>query len=112
MMPSNVSFEESVVFRLGSLTLTTTTEAISPVTLNSDWSRVAKLLLLTALSVTGSVGNVFMISSVMIENHLKKRGEKYFAKAKNQQNDSELKSIFFFNCSLLLKFIFVFKFWL
>ena len=76
MKSSNSSFDEASVLRFGSLTLTSsTTESISPVTLNSDWSRVAKLLLLTALSVTGSVGNVFMISSVMIEDNLKKRGK-------------------------------------
>lgn len=68
-----MSLEESIAFR-GFLTVATTTEAVSPVTLGSDWSRVGKLLLLTALSVTGSVGNVFMISAVMIEDHLKKRG--------------------------------------
>ncbi|EEB18073.1 G-protein coupled octopamine receptor, putative [Pediculus humanus corporis] len=78
MKSSNSSFDEASVLRFGSLTLTSsTTESISPVTLNSDWSRVAKLLLLTALSVTGSVGNVFMISSVMIEDNLKKRGNSF-----------------------------------
>lgn len=49
-------------------------ESVSPVTLSSDWSRVARLLLLASLAVIGSVGNVFMISAVMIEDHLKKRG--------------------------------------
>lgn len=48
---------------------------VSPVTLSSDWSRVARLLLLASLAVVGSVGNVFMISAVMVEDHLKKRGE-------------------------------------
>lgn len=47
---------------------------ISPVTLSADWSRVARLLLLASLAVIGSVGNVFMISAVMVEDHLKKRG--------------------------------------
>lgn len=50
-------------------------ENISPVTLSSDWSRVARLLLLVSLAIVGSVGNVFMISAVMIEDHLKKRGK-------------------------------------
>lgn len=49
----------------------------SPVTLAADWSRMGKLLVLAGLSVIGSIGNVFMISSVMIEDHLKKAGE-YF----------------------------------
>lgn len=48
----------------------------SPVTLSSDWPRVARLLLLASLAVIGSVGNVFMISAIMVEDHLKKRGKK------------------------------------
>ncbi|XP_044733635.1 melatonin receptor type 1B-A-like [Chrysoperla carnea] len=51
--------------------------AVSPVTLSSDWSRVARLLLLATLAVIGSVGNVFMISAVMVEDHLKKRGNTF-----------------------------------
>lgn len=47
----------------------------SPVTLAAEWSRMARLLVLACLSVLGSIGNVFMISSVMIEDHLKKAGE-------------------------------------
>lgn len=54
-------------------------EEISPVTLNQTWSPLTRLIFLTILSVIGSVGNVFMISSVMIEDHLKKAG-------KQQQN--------------------------
>ncbi|XP_017762395.1 PREDICTED: neuropeptide Y receptor-like [Eufriesea mexicana] len=50
---------------------------ISPVTLSSAWSRVARLLLLTSMSVGGSVGNVFMISAVVVENQLKKRGNAF-----------------------------------
>ncbi|XP_034943497.1 RYamide receptor-like isoform X2 [Chelonus insularis] len=46
---------------------------VSPVTLSSDWSRVARLLLLASLAVVGSVGNVFMISAIMVEDHLKKK---------------------------------------
>ena len=49
---------------------------VSPVTLSSEWSRLARLISLTILSVIGSVGNIFMISSVMIEDHLKKAGKK------------------------------------
>lgn len=49
-------------------------EGVSPVTLSSDWSRVVRLLLVVGLSVVGSVGNAYMISAVMIEDHLKKRG--------------------------------------
>lgn len=48
---------------------------VSPVTLSSEWSRLARLISLTILSVIGSVGNIFMISSVMIEDHLKKAGK-------------------------------------
>lgn len=47
----------------------------SPVTLSTEWSRMARLLVLACLSVLGSIGNVFMISSVMIEDHLKKAGK-------------------------------------
>lgn len=50
---------------------------VSPVTLSSDWPRVARLLLLASLAVVGSVGNVFMISAVMVEDHLRKRGKSY-----------------------------------
>lgn len=49
---------------------------ISPVTLSSAWSRVARLLLLASMAVGGSVGNVFMISAVVVEDQLKKRGNK------------------------------------
>jgi len=52
-------------------------KSVSPVTLSADWSRVARLLLLASLAVIGSVGNIFMISSVMIEDHLKKRGTRF-----------------------------------
>ncbi|KAK9499714.1 hypothetical protein O3M35_002708 [Rhynocoris fuscipes] len=52
----------------------TVEDDISPVTLSSDWSRVARLLLVASLAVIGSLGNVYMISAVMIEDHLKKRG--------------------------------------
>lgn len=47
----------------------------SPVTLSTEWSKMARLLVLACLSVLGSIGNVFMISSVMIEDHLKKAGK-------------------------------------
>lgn len=50
-------------------------DAVSPVTLSMEWSRVARLLIMIGLSVIGSIGNVYMISSVMIEDHLNKRGE-------------------------------------
>ncbi|XP_033221848.1 adenosine receptor A1-like [Belonocnema kinseyi] len=50
---------------------------VSPVTLSEDWSRVARLLLLASLAVVGSVGNVFMISAIMVEDHLKKRGNAF-----------------------------------
>lgn len=50
----------------------------SPVTLSPYWSRLARLLLISFLSVAGSIGNVFMISSVMVEDHLKKAGKFHF----------------------------------
>ncbi|XP_016913294.1 RYamide receptor-like [Apis cerana] len=50
---------------------------ISPVTLSSAWSRVARLLLLASMAVGGSVGNVFMISAVVVEDQLKKRGNAF-----------------------------------
>lgn len=50
---------------------------VSPVTLSPAWSRVARLLLVVSLAVIGSVGNVYMISAVMIEDHLKKRGNTF-----------------------------------
>lgn len=52
-------------------------DTFSPVTLSSEWSRLTRLLFLTIFSVIGSVGNIFMISSVMIEDHLKKAGRIY-----------------------------------
>ncbi|CAB0013253.1 unnamed protein product, partial [Nesidiocoris tenuis] len=45
-------------------------EEVSPVTLSNDWSRVARLLTVAGLAVVGSLGNVYMISAVMIEDHL------------------------------------------
>ncbi|OXU31659.1 hypothetical protein TSAR_014853 [Trichomalopsis sarcophagae] len=67
---SDLSFEEAKNLADGSLN-------ISPVTLSSDWSRVVRLLMLASLAVVGSVGNVFMISAVMVEDHLKKRGNAF-----------------------------------
>uniref|UniRef100_A0A1B6CH00 G-protein coupled receptors family 1 profile domain-containing protein n=1 Tax=Clastoptera arizonana TaxID=38151 RepID=A0A1B6CH00_9HEMI len=52
-------------------------DGISPVTLSSDWNRVARLLLVVGLAVVGSVGNVYMVSAVMIEEHLKKKGNTF-----------------------------------
>lgn len=51
---------------------------VSPVTLSPAWSRVARLLLLASLAVGGSVGNVFMISAIVVEDQLKKRGKYIF----------------------------------
>ncbi|EFN70987.1 Melatonin receptor type 1C, partial [Camponotus floridanus] len=50
---------------------------VSLVTLSSAWSRVARLLLLASLAVGGTVGNVFMISAVVVEDQLKKRGNAF-----------------------------------
>lgn len=51
-------------------------EYMSPVTLSDDWSRLARLIVLVCLSSIGSVGNVFMISAVMIDDYLRKRGKR------------------------------------
>uniref|UniRef100_T1IYG9 G-protein coupled receptors family 1 profile domain-containing protein n=1 Tax=Strigamia maritima TaxID=126957 RepID=T1IYG9_STRMM len=40
-----------------------------------QWNKVAKLLLLSTLSAVGTIGNIFAISAVMLENQLKKRGK-------------------------------------
>ncbi|KAG5894369.1 hypothetical protein JTB14_015646 [Gonioctena quinquepunctata] len=53
------------------------TESVSPVTLSDHWSRLARLILLASLATLGSVGNVFMISAVMIEDYLRKRGNTF-----------------------------------
>lgn len=55
-----------------------TDEDVSPVTLNDHWSRLARLILLASMSAVGSVGNVFMMSAVMIEDYLRKRGKQKF----------------------------------
>lgn len=47
---------------------------VSPVTLSSDWPRVGRLSLLALLAGLGSMGNVFMISAVVVEDQLSKRG--------------------------------------
>lgn len=52
-----------------------TVEPVSPVTLSAEWSRVARLLLMVSLAAVGSIGNVFMISAVMIEDYLRRRGK-------------------------------------
>lgn len=53
-------------------------ESVSPVTLSTEWSRLARLIFLTIMSVIGSVGSIFMISSIMIEDQLKKAGKDEF----------------------------------
>ncbi|XP_066155008.1 melatonin receptor type 1B-B-like [Euwallacea fornicatus] len=52
-------------------------EMVNPVTLNDHWSRLARLILLASMSAVGSVGNVFMMSAVMIEDYLRKRGNTF-----------------------------------
>ncbi|VEN41134.1 unnamed protein product [Callosobruchus maculatus] len=54
-----------------------TVESVSPVTLNDHWSRLARFILLASLSAVGSVGNVFMISAVVIDDYLRKRGNTF-----------------------------------
>lgn len=75
----------------------------SPVTLSTEWSSMARLLVLACLSVIGSIGNVFMISSVMIEDHLKKAGKQYkilFKRSKQNYFSNKFSSFV-----LLLNFI-------
>lgn len=48
--------------------------SISPVTLSEEWPRLGRLLLLVTLAVLGCVGNVFLISAIIIEDFLKKLG--------------------------------------
>lgn len=67
----------------------------SPVTLSTEWSSMARLLVLACLSVIGSIGNVFMISSVMIEDHLKKAGELIHLMMMMMMHLQLLSSIFF-----------------
>ncbi|XP_054277057.1 alpha-1A adrenergic receptor-like [Macrosteles quadrilineatus] len=50
---------------------------ISPVTLGPEGSKVARLLLVVGLATVGSVGNVYMISAVIVEDHLKKTGNTF-----------------------------------
>ncbi|XP_045463322.1 melatonin receptor type 1B-like isoform X2 [Harmonia axyridis] len=52
-------------------------EFMSPVTLSDDWSRMARLMVLVCLASVGSVGNVFMISAVMIDDYLRKKGNTF-----------------------------------
>lgn len=52
-------------------------EYVSPVTLSADWSRLARLLILVCLASIGSVGNVFMISAVVIDDYLRKKGNTF-----------------------------------
>ncbi|KAG8297586.1 hypothetical protein J6590_031628 [Homalodisca vitripennis] len=51
-----------------------TGDEMSPVTLGPEGSKVARLLLVVSLATIGSVGNVYMISAVIVEDHLKKTG--------------------------------------
>ncbi len=51
--------------------------AVSPSTLSPEWSRVGRLLIMSGLSVLGSVGNVYMISAVIVEEHLSRRGKSF-----------------------------------
>jgi hypothetical protein len=52
---------------------------VSAVLLSTEWPRLTRILFLTIMSAIGSVGNIFMISSVMIEDQLKKAGKHFGA---------------------------------
>nr|XP_023021994.1 uncharacterized protein LOC111510323 [Leptinotarsa decemlineata] len=71
---TTASKEGATVMVLLNITNALPTESVSPVTLSDHWSRLARLILLASLATLGSVGNVFMISAVMIEDYLRKRG--------------------------------------
>lgn len=95
---SMTSAEENFFF-VTSLSLTSKHnkfDDVSPVTLSAEWSRMARLLLISCLAVIGSIGNVFMISSVMIEDHLKKAGKFVFCFCKNTKNSIIVYIFFFF----------------
>ena len=38
------------------------------------WNRVVKLLVISVIATVASTGNVFVISAVLMDDHLKKRG--------------------------------------
>ena len=38
------------------------------------WNRVVKLLVISIIATVASTGNVFVISAVLMDDHLKKRG--------------------------------------
>lgn len=40
-------------------------------------NRVVKLLAISAIALVASVGNIFIISTILMEDHLKKRGLKF-----------------------------------
>ena len=42
--------------------------------MDEPWNRVVKLLVLSAVATVASVANIFVISAVLMEDHLKKRG--------------------------------------
>ncbi|XP_017300951.1 melatonin receptor type 1B-like [Diaphorina citri] len=80
MMTPDFSSNNSLFpFTTELLTSATPMDTVDPSTLPYDWNRVARLLITTGLSVLGSVGNGYMISSVMIEDHLRRRGNTYIA---------------------------------
>lgn len=58
--------------------------------------------MLACLSVIGSIGNVFMISSVMIEDHLKKAGKHF----KPFSNSIAVHLFHFFSSFILIDVVF------
>lgn len=69
---NKLSFSDEMANVTQALTIS---DDVSPVTLNDHWSRLARLILLASMSTVGCVGNVFMMSAVMIEDYLRKRGK-------------------------------------
>lgn len=52
-------------------------EHFSPVLLSNEWRPLSRLVFLSIMSLIGTAGNIFMISSVMVEEQLKKAGEHF-----------------------------------
>jgi hypothetical protein len=94
-------------------------EVISPVVLSSAWSenssfdlislksnsislqgRLSRIITLTLLSIIGSCGNIFLISSICIEENLKKAGND-FAGTSSRISRSDFATECFFDRFLL-----------
>lgn len=50
-------------------------EMFSVLMFGEDWDRLTKLLLAVGLATMGCIGNILIISSIMVDTHLKKSCE-------------------------------------